>query len=85
MGRRATADEIEYFSNSAVGVAVVGDDLFCTAINTSLVAMHSLSSNVHLGKPLREVLGRSRLSIGRCSQAGLGQWAASCQCPHRRG
>jgi len=67
MGRRATTDEIgwaeriliECFSNSAVDVVVVGDDLSCIAINTSLAAKLGPPLNAHLRKTLREVLGEA--------------------------
>jgi PAS fold len=82
MARTATTDEIGWaervliacFSNSAVGVAVVGDNLLCMAINTSLAAMHNHSPNVQLGMSLREVLGEAGSQLETAVRQVLASW-----------
>ena len=81
MHKGALAD---FFNNSSVGLAVFDNKLRYQALNHCLAAMHGIPVESHLGKTLREILGKVALQVepaikqvfatGRPTRAEGGRW-----------
>ena len=53
----------DFFNNSNVGLAIFDNQLRYQALNLCLAAMHGIPVESHLGKTLREILGKVALQV----------------------